>query len=298
MAGITDNLLNVYNYAFVETAPYGFFVPKSDKYVAVNVKRKIYHCLECQKKITVNYKERGVVYFTGERFKKQRALYEKRGLKFLSDEEIAAEKELVYHDEGYCKECAKIVLSKKSKAQTAYNLCRELHLLDEKLVAEARDLMGKSVKRWLGALDDSEKLVGFNLSTEDDIRDLICQVILDDTAAVAACLDAYKKESRRLINEINGKVSRLDMEWDVFAARPTGIYESMSDELYHEYTVLFPADGTISQDFFVKKTVKRERAEMFLSQRRIDTIEELFSEAGYLESWGDWFYDRVMELKK
>ena len=45
MTNITDNLLNVYNYAFTEVMPYGFFKPDDPyhDYIGVRLVKKAYH---------------------------------------------------------------------------------------------------------------------------------------------------------------------------------------------------------------------------------------------------------------
>lgn len=295
---ITDQLHNIYNYAFVETAPYGFFVPKRDKYVAVHLKQKLYHCLHCSKELVVQYKDRGVVYFSKERFEKQRQMYEKRALPFLTKTQLKAEEAFVYHEEGYCVDCAAQLADTADGGQLAYHKCRELHTLDERLVETAREITSRRVKAWLEGITEAAQLAAYDLSTEDGIRNIICAAVLNDTSELKAALEEYKKSSRILIHEIRDRISRLDMSWEVYAARPTYIYESMSDEIYHEYTVIFPIDETEKQEFFVKKLVDKARIVMFIEQPRVSNVDELLLEAGYLTIWGDWFYDHVMKLEK
>ncbi len=40
---ITDNLLNIFNYSFVETVPYEFFKPRPERDIAVKLVDKEYH---------------------------------------------------------------------------------------------------------------------------------------------------------------------------------------------------------------------------------------------------------------
>ena len=42
---ITDNLLNVFNYCFVETVPYAFFKPNPERDIAVNLVDKEYQSM-------------------------------------------------------------------------------------------------------------------------------------------------------------------------------------------------------------------------------------------------------------
>ena len=194
-ANITDNLLNVFNYSFVETAPYSFFVPKKDKYTAVNLVDKIYHCLHCQETVTVKYHHTGVTYFSKERFDKQKTIYEDLQLQFPTAAEIEAEQEFTYHVRGFCPKCAEKELAAATEPEQAiYNYCFALHKKDEKLLVTARNCMGQAVKKWLSGITDSAQLIQYDLSTYEALRDLICSAILADTAALSELLSEYRRE--------------------------------------------------------------------------------------------------------
>lgn len=295
---ITDALLNVFNYTFVETAPYSFFIPTRDKYVAVNLPKKIYNCLACGKSLEVKYNQAGVVYFSKERFAKQKEMYEKRGLAFPDKNALKAEEPFVYQEEGYCDCCGPKALDVEEVNQKISNLCLQLHTFDEKVLDEARTIMGNRVKTWLKTIQESDQIRKYDLSSYTAVQNLLCAVILEDQEELQKCLEAYNDKAKQQINEIEHMLASAEEKWEAYMVRPTSIYESMSDELYHEYTVVFPVKETVNQDFYVKKTIENKRVRMFLEQKRIHTVEELISEAGFLDMWVDWFIDHVTALKK
>ncbi len=104
-------------------------------------------------------------------------------------------------------------------------------------------------------------------------------------------MDSYKKDSKLFIRDFMDFLIELIGDLDVD-------YESMTDEEYHEYTVAFPADDTEGQDFYIYKTVERERVEMFISQRRIRSLEEMLMDTGFHEEWVDMIVDKGTSLKK
>lgn len=294
---ITENLANAYSYAFIETAPYSFIIPTKAQYVAVNLRRKICHCLSCGASVQVDYKQEGVVYFSRARFEKQRKLYEKRGLVFPDRDALEAQAPFIYREEGYCSACAERALTGKDVGQTIYNLCRALHLRDRKALDEARAAMGERIKTWLGGIASSAQLSGYDLSSYSSLENLLCMVVLDDLRGVEECLAAYREDARNQIGRIEELLRQADDRWEAYAARPTTIYESMSDELYHEYTVAFPVKETVDQEFYALRKIEKSRVRLFLEQARLQTVEELLAEAGFLPVWVDWLIDRVTALR-
>lgn len=295
---IADNLQNVFSYAFIETVPYSFFIPTRDKYVAVNLPHKRYHCQNCGKEIEVKYNQNGVVYFSRERFAKQREYYEKHGLEFPDKKAIKAEQPFTYHEEGYCSECANSQLQNVAITQDIYNLCQKIHQLDQEILPTTSLLMGECVKKWISTLKSADQLSNFDLSSHNAIRDLICAVILDDLSEIEQCLQDYQTATRTLIAKATVLLQELPDKWEGYAARPITIYESMSDELYHEYTVVFPIKETQYQEFYVNKAMEKQRVQMFLEQTRYQNVETIISEAGFKEEWLDLFIDHVMAFDK
>ncbi|WP_405741606.1 hypothetical protein, partial [Anaerovibrio slackiae] len=59
-----------------------------------------------------------------------------------------------------------------------------------------------------------------------------------------------------------------------------------------------PADDTVGQDFYFRKHVEKSRVEMFVSQHRIASIQELLADAGFQEKWIDMVMDKANELLK
>lgn len=294
---ITENLANAYSYAFIETAPYSFIIPTKAQYVAINLRRKICHCLSCGASVQVDYKQEGVVYFSRARFEKQREIYKNQRLVFPDRDALEAQASFIYHEEGYCSACAERALTDKDAGQTIYNLCRALYLRDQKALDEARAAMGGRIKTWLGGITSSAQLSGYDLSSYSSLENLLCTVVLDDLSGVKACLAAYREDARKQIGRIEELLARAEDRWEAYAARPTTIYESMSDELYHEYTVAFPVKETADQEFYALRKIEKSRVCLFLEQPRIQTVEELLAEAGFLPVWVDWLIDRVTALK-
>lgn len=296
---ITDNLLNTFNYSFVETAPYGFVVPKKDKYVAVNLVDKVYQCLHCQKEIQVKYHHTGVTYFSRERFNKQKTIYEDLQMNFPTEADIEAGQEFTCRVRGFCEQCAESALFDNDEPEQAvYNFCLELHKKDEDLLSQARVHMKHAIEAWLQTITEASQVMNFDLSGYDALRDLLCAVILEDTSKLETLLKDYDADKKRILSAAEALFEELPSTWQAYTMRPTAIYESMSDELYHEYTVAFPEKTTVPQDFFVFRLIEKTRVRMFLQQQRICTVEELLMEVGFDAAWVDLLVDHVTSLKK
>ena len=125
---ITDNLLNIFNYSFVETVPYEFFKPRPERDIAVKLVDKEYHCAGCGKVTHVDYQERPLTYFSKGKLKEQRAIYEKLGKRFPTMEEIAEGRPFTNEAIGYCRDCAeKEILHDDAAGQRVCNLALQLH---------------------------------------------------------------------------------------------------------------------------------------------------------------------------
>ena len=298
MTKITDNLLNVFNYTFVERVPYAFFIPKEDKYVAVHLVDKVYHCQHCGKKLRVNYRQTGSTYFSKGRLARERQQYDKQGLAFPTMGELADGVPFSCQAMGYCQVCAPEILQKDETAgQQIYNLAQRLHREDELLVAKAREAMGIVIRVWLDDIKVPAQLLCYDLSSDAAIRDLLCAVVLGDTGRLTELLGEYQDTVHTLRAEIERLNAAQPAEWQAYSARSTAVYESMSDELYHEYTVAFPAEGTVGEDFYLLRKVERDKVTMFLRQPRITTLEELLMEAGFQGEWLDWLMEKAKGLQ-
>ena len=84
--------------------------------------------------------------------------------------------------------------------------------------------------------------------------------------------------------------------WQAYAARSTGVYESMNDKMYHEYTVIFPKPGMIPEDYYIYRSIEKSRVQMFLEQPRIESLEELLMEVGFHGEWIDLVNQRLQAL--
>ena len=126
----------------------------------------------------------------------------------------------------------------------------------------------------------------------------MCAIILEDTKELEDALQEYRDAVQPLVYELKQLNASQPIDWQAYVPRTSTIYESMTDEEYHEYTVAFPADDTEGQDFYIYKTVERERVEMFISQRRIRSLEEMLMDTGFHEEWVDMIVDKGTSLKK
>lgn len=300
MTKITDNLLKVYNYAFIDDMPYGFFKPNDAMYVGVKLVDKMYHCPECGGEFTVKFRNDndGITYFSKSRVASQREVYDELDLDFPAQWELM-EKPFTYHTIGVCSKCAKKhILNSQEAGQHIYNLCHQLHMQDELLAAKAKKLMTASVKKWLDGIEDSSYLLQFDLSTHESLRDLVCAVILQDTQAIEDALQEYRDTIQPLIYEAKKLLEKQTPAWKAQVAHSSSLPMSMSDEEYHEYTVAFPVDDTVGQDFYITQSVEKERVSMFLEQRRCASLEELLMDTGFHEEWIDMVVDKGTSLKK
>jgi hypothetical protein len=295
---ITANLSGVFNYSFVETVPYEFFIPKPDKYIPVNLTGKMYHCQKCGKEVEVRYHHTGVTYFSKSRLAAQRRNYEKLGLDFPVLQRIEAEEPFTNHAIGYCGTCAEDeILCSMEYGQRIYNLCETMHKADENIVLQARMHMGDVLQRCLHDEPMVAEFLSYDIQDQQALCNLISSVILRDTKAIAADLSAYRSLQEKLAAEINDLQALQPAAWPVYASRPTDAYESMSDEFYHEYTVAFPAAGTCGQNFYIYRMVEKNRVRLFVEQRRIATLEELLLEAGIQPLWVQWFMAKGIGTK-
>ena len=118
----------------------------------------------------------------------------------------------------------------------------------------------------------------YNLAELLHTEDLVVLAHAKDDAEQA--LAAY----RGLVNEVQVQeaelLAKLPDTFRAYAARPTRAPESMSDKVYHEYTIAFPAADAPNELYYIERTIEKSRLLMFLAQTRIETLEELRREAG------------------
>ncbi|MBO6245528.1 MAG: hypothetical protein J6N55_04505, partial [Anaerovibrio sp.] len=86
--------------------------------------------------------------------------------------------------------------------------------------------------------------------------------------------------------------------WKANVAHSCSLPDSMSDEEYHEYTVAFPDESSEGQDFYMEKSIEKERVSMFLTQHRLTSLEEVLMDAGFHEEWIDMVVDKGTSLTK
>ncbi len=297
---ITDNLLKVYDYAFLEGATYGFYKPNEAMYVGVRMTEKQYHCPGCGRSFSVRIRNDndGILYFSKSRIAEQKKLYEELGLDFPADQELM-EKPYTYHLMGYCADCADRELAKDDQwPQRINNLCHALYLQDMLVSDKARQYMTDAVQSWLDGISEAQELTRFDLANPEVLQELIWIMVLSDTEACEKALQEYRDAIQPLLYELKELLERATPAWKAYVARSSSLPEAMSDGEYHEYTLAFPADDTQGQDFYFRRSVEKSRAEMFVSQRRISSIQELLADAGFQERWIDMVMDKANELLK
>lgn len=294
---ITDNLLNVYNYCFVETVPYAFFKPNPERDIPVKLVDKEYHCKACGKVTKVKYNPRPLTYFSKGKLAQQRRVYDALGKEFPFMGQIQAGTPFTNEAVGLCRACAaEKVLTAKTPAQQVVNLSEQLHRADELVVAKARAAMEKALTDWLDKVEKPEAFLQYDLTDFAALRDFICAVMLEDTSAEKAILQAYREEIGAIETKLQQMLAELPEQWKAYAARSTAVFESMNDKMYHEYTVVFPAPGQLPEDYYIYRTIEKKRVVMFLEQPRVETLDELFMEVGFHGEWIDLVTKRLESL--
>ncbi len=293
---IKEQLESVYEYCFVETVHYAFFKPNPARDIAVNLRAKEYRCPACGKVTRVPYRYHGDTYFSKGKLAAERRTYDKLGLEFPMMGRIAAGEPFVNEAVGYCAACAKERLgASEDPAQRVVNLAQQLHRADALVVTAARLAMEEALRRWLAAAD-AETLRQFDVSTPEKTRDLICAIMLDDTAGAEQALADYRAVVRHVQETCAQLLSLLPEVFTASVARSTHAPESMSDKVYHEYTVAFAAADAPREEFYFPRRIEKQRLSMFLEQPRVASLAELFSEVGFHGEWLDFFRARVHEL--
>ena len=91
-------------------------------------------------------------------------------------------------------------------------------------------------------------------------------------------------------------LASLPDTWQAYTARSTGVYEAMNDKMYHETTVNSPKPGMTPEDYYSYRSIDKSRVRMFLDQPRIESVEELLTEVGFLGEWLDLVSQRLEDL--
>lgn len=300
MTKITDNLLKVYSYAFIEANTYGFYKPNEAMYVGVRMTQKQYNCPACQQRFQVKVRNDndGIMYFSKAKLADQQKVYDELGLDFPADWELM-EKPFSYELIGYCQKCAESKLLQSDQwGQRINNLCRALYLQDMLVSDKAKQYTTDAVKRWLDGIQEAQELTQYDLTQPEIIQELIWIMVFSDTAECEKALQEYRAAIEPMLEELEQLLDKATPAWKAFVARSSSLPESMSDGEYHEYTLAFPADDTVGQDFFFKKSVEKARVEMFVNQHRIETVQELLVDAGFQEKWVDMVMDKANELTR
>lgn len=296
----TDNLLKVYNYAFTEETTYGFYKPNEAMYVGVRMTEKQYNCPGCHKVFTVKIRNDndGILYFSKGRIAQQKKVYDELDMDFPADWELM-EKPYAYQLIGYCPDCAAEKLAaSQDNGQRINNLCHELYLQDMLVYDKARQFTTDAVEKWLAGIQEPEELTRFDLTRPEIVQELIWIMVLSDTEACEKALQEYRDAVQPILYELNQLLEKSTPAWKAYAPRSSSLPESMSDGEYHEYTLAFPADDTVGHDFYFPRMVEKSRVEMFVKQPRMESIQDLLSDAGFQEQWIDMVMDKANELTR
>lgn len=277
---------------------YAFFKPNPERDIPVKLVKKEYHCEECGKVTTVNYKERPLTYYSKGKLAQERRVYDKLGKEFPFMGELADGLPFTNEAIGLCCGCAeKRILTDETPEQQAVNLSQQLHRADELVVAKARAAMEQSLKDWLDKVEKPEDFLQYNLTDFYALRDFICAVMLENTLRVEQILQEYLIEVGAIEQKIRAVLELLPEEWQAYAARSTTVFESMHDKMYHEYTVAFPAAGQMPEDYYIYRSIEKKRVQMFLEQPRVEELEELLQEVGFHGEWIDLVNARLQQFE-
>ena len=186
--------------------------------------------------------------------------------------------------ELHCKDCGRVEKITYRNAGTVYyshgKLAEEKAAYDElglDFPSEAELLSGKEfTNEALGYCEDCARkrakkeekpaqlfvLLAENLHRVDQLA--LAAARANDTAGLAACRESaahFLEDARKLLGFLPEKFS-------AYVGRPLSLPESIADKIYHEYTVAFPAEGTSTARFYLRREIEKSRAAMFLSEAR------------------------------
>ena len=197
-----------------------------------------------------------------------------------------------------CLEAAEKLAASQDNGQRINNLCHELYLQDMLVYDKARQFTTDAVERWLAGIQEPEELTRFDLTRPEIVQELIWIMVLSDTEACEKALQEYRDAVQPILYELNQLLEKATPAWKAYAPRSSSLPESMSDGEYHEYTLAFPADDTVGHDFYFPRMVEKSRVEMFVKQPRMESIQDLLSDAGFQEQWIDMVMDKANELTR
>lgn len=236
----TSILQQSYNNAFIETPSYNFISPEAAKLPPVIVNRKQQRCICCGTISEIEYINNGLSYADQEQLDSQQTLHNKYSLEFPP---AGTGQEFVYQQEGYCAACFPITEQKlASPGQAVYKLCSQL--------------------------------VGADARVINDIS-----LLLDENKDINDYLTSYRRISETLITEIKALLDETDAEtFEAYVGRSMNMFDTLSNKMFNEYTVLFPTHDTPKDYFFIKSSIKRQNVLTFLQIPRIYKVDQLITE--------------------
>ena len=111
-------------------------------------------------------------------------------------------------------------------------------------------------------------------------------------------LTNYEYDITNKIALLKGKLTLLEQDkLNLFVQIDNSVYESLSDELYNEYTVLMPTENSTGY-FYYNFSISVDKINLFLEQERVGNVFELINEVGFSDIWVEWFLEYVTTLNK
>ena len=293
-SNITTDLQNLFSYAFIERVPYHFVVPKKNNYLELSITERQNYCVKCGSTFVTEFKNDTNVYITKDKLSKQESVYNNLGLEWHKPNK--GEK-YIYRQSGLCTSCFNQESDNMPKEQEIYEMAKNIYDQDVALINDAKELMEEIIKKWIFGIETIEDLKTLNLNNYLDIRNFILTLCSNDFA-LSELLNNYKSNIELKIGLLQTQLKSLHTDkLNLFVNIDNSIYESMSDEIYNEYTVLMPQPNSTGE-FYYKLVISVERIKLFLEQNRVENVFDLINEVGFYDTWIEWLLEHISDLNK
>ena len=293
-SSITTDLQNLFSYAFIERVPYHFIVPKKNNYLELAISERHNCCLSCNNNFITTFKNDTNVFITKDKLAKQESIYQTLGLTWNKPNKGES---YIYRQNGFCEKCFSKEYSKLPPEQKVYELAKDIYAADIALINDAKELMAEIIKKWLSGLETLDDVKSLELNTYLDIRNYLLNLCSNDFS-INELLTNYEYDITNKIAVLKEKLSLLGQDkLNLFVQVDNSVYESLSDELYNEYTVLMPTENSIGS-FYYNFTISVEKINLFLEQERVGNVFDLINEVGFSDIWVEWFLKHITTLNK
>lgn len=293
-SNITTDLQNLFSYAFIERVPYHFVVPKKSNYQELSIAERQNYCSKCGNTFITEFKNDTNVYITKDKLNKQANIYEKLGLEWQKPNKGDA---YIYRQTGFCPSCFNQEYNNMPQEQEIYTMVKNIYDQDIALINDAKELIEEIIKKWISSLETVEDVKNLKFNNYLDIRKFILTICSNDFS-LAELLNNYKSSIEIKIALLQTQLKSVESDkLNLFVNIDNSIYESMSDELYNEYTVLMPQQNTTGE-FYYNLAISVERINLFLDQDRVENVFDLINEVGFYDTWIEWLLDHTSNLNK